>query len=64
MKWEYDRKEINDKRLDAHLAEKGAEGWELAYAHRGIERRAGKDPDAWEVIMKRAKKEKSAVHLT
>lgn len=55
MKWEYERKEINDKRLDAFLTEKGEEGWELVHAHRGLERRAGKDPDAWEVILKRPK---------
>lgn len=53
MKWDYDRKEVNDKKLESLLTEKGAEGWELVYAHRGLERRAGKDYDSWEVIFKR-----------
>ena len=55
MIWEYDRKEVHDKRLDAHLAQKGSEGWELAYAHRGKETRVNSDPDIWEVLFKRPK---------
>jgi hypothetical protein len=55
MNWEYERKEVADKRLDAYLAEKGNEGWELVHAHRGKETRAARDPDWWEVIFKRPK---------
>lgn len=55
MMWEYERKEVNDKRLDAYLAEKGMEGWELAYVRRGKETRVARDPDWWELIFKRPK---------
>jgi hypothetical protein len=57
MTWEYERKEVHDKRLDAYLAEKGKEGWELAYVRRGKETRVNRDPDLWEVIFKRPKSE-------
>jgi hypothetical protein len=53
MIWEYLRKEVADKRLDAFLTEKGAEGWDLAYVRRGKETRVNRDPDFWEVIFKR-----------
>ncbi|MBY0525276.1 MAG: hypothetical protein K2R98_17850 [Gemmataceae bacterium] len=53
MNWDYERKELHDRRLDAYLAEKGAEGWELTYAHRGKDTRVNTDPDMWEVIFKR-----------
>jgi hypothetical protein len=55
MIWEYERKEVADKRFDSYLTEKGNEGWELAYARRGKETRAARDPDWWEVIWKRPK---------
>lgn len=60
MLWEYERKEVNDKRLDAYLAEKGSEGWELAYCRRGKQTRVASDPDWWELIFKRAKTEPAA----
>ena len=43
MSWEYLRKEVADKRLDAFLTEKGNEGWELAYIRRGKETRVNRD---------------------
>jgi hypothetical protein len=55
MKWEYERKEVADRRLDAYLTEKGEEGWELAYANHGVVRRAGVDNETWDIIMKRPK---------
>lgn len=61
MLWEYERKEANDKRLDALLIEKGNDGWELAYAHRGKQTRVNTDPDWWELIFKRPKAEPGAV---
>jgi hypothetical protein len=57
MMWEYERKELHDKRLDMYLLEKGNEGWELAYVRRGKETRVNRDPDIWEVILKRPKQE-------
>lgn len=51
--WEYERKEVSDKRLDSYLTEKGAEGWELAYARRGRETKIARDPEFWELILKR-----------
>lgn len=57
MIWEYERKEVNEKRLDNLLAEKGAEGWDLAYARRGKQTRVNSDPDWWELIFKRPKSE-------
>jgi hypothetical protein len=55
MKWEYERREVTDKRLESYLAEKGEEGWELAYARRGRMTRVAQDPEYWEVILKRQK---------
>ncbi|MGE3808432.1 MAG: hypothetical protein AB7K24_27530 [Gemmataceae bacterium] len=55
MQWEYERKEVADRRLDAYLAEKGEAGWELVFAQHGVERRAGRDGEAWDVILKRPK---------
>jgi hypothetical protein len=60
MIWEYERKEIHDKRLNEYMAEKGAEGWEMCYCHRGKQTRVNSDPDLWEVIFKRAKNEEEA----
>jgi hypothetical protein len=57
MKWEYERKEVGDKRVDSYLIEMGEAGWELAYARRGRETRANRDPDFWEFIWKRPKGE-------
>ena len=56
MIWEYERKEIHDKKLNDYLAEKGAQGWEMCYCHRGKLTRVNSDPDFWEVIFKRPKK--------
>jgi hypothetical protein len=55
MTWEYQRKELHDKRIDQFLADQGAAGWELIYAHRGKATRVNSDPDMWEVILKRPK---------
>ena len=55
MMWEYERKEVADKRFDAYLMEMANQGWELAYVRRGKETRAARDPDWWEVIWKRPK---------
>ncbi len=60
MKWEYERKEVSDKRLDSFLKEISEEGWELAYVRRGRETRANRDPDFWEMILKRPKREGSS----
>ena len=55
MIWQYERKELHDKRINDYLAEKGREGWELCYCHRGKITRVNNDPDLWEVILKRPK---------
>lgn len=55
MLWEYERKELPDRRFDAYLVEKGNQGWELVYARRGKQTRVNSDPDWWEVIFKRPK---------
>ena len=54
----HERKEVNDMRLDNLLAEKGADGWELAYARKGKQTRVSSDSDWWELIFKRPKSEK------
>jgi len=55
MQWDYERKEVGDRRLDSYLAEMGSAGWEMVYCRRGRETRANRDPDFWELIWKRPK---------
>ena len=57
MIWQYERKEVPDKRFDAYLTEMADKGWELVYVRRGKETRVARDPDFWEVIWKRPKVE-------
>jgi hypothetical protein len=57
MIWEYHRKEVADRRFDAYLVEMADQGWELFYARRGKETRVARDPDFWEVIWKRPKRQ-------
>lgn len=56
MIWQYERKEVADKRFDQYLNEMADQGWELVYVRRGKETRVARDPDFWEVIWKRQKK--------
>jgi hypothetical protein len=60
MIWEYERREVADRRFDAYLKEMADQGWELFYARRGKETRVARDPDFWEVIWKRPKQEAAA----
>lgn len=55
MIWQYERKEVADKRFDAYMTEMADQGWELVYVRRGKETRVARDPDFWEVIWKRPK---------
>lgn len=55
MIWQYERKEVADKRFDVYLTEMADQGWELVYVRRGKETRVARDPDFWEVIWKRPK---------
>ena len=57
MQWDYERKEVADRRLDSYLAEMGSAGWEMVHCHRGRETRVGRDPDFWELIWKRPRQE-------
>jgi hypothetical protein len=57
MQWEYERKEVSDKRLDSYLVEMGTAGWEMVYCRRGRETRVNRDPDFWELIWKRQKRQ-------
>ena len=56
MIWQYERKEVADRRFDKYLTEMADQGWELVYVRRGKETRVARDPDFWEVIWKKPKK--------